>query len=52
MNSEEKIMSEIAVLRAYLKRRLDHIESMLEGKPVDSSDTEETDIEDVGTAQE
>ena len=51
MNSEESIMSEIAVLRAYLKRRLDRIESMLEGKPPDSRESEAADSEDADSAQ-
>jgi hypothetical protein len=45
-------MSEIAVLRAYLKRRLDRIENMLEGKPRDSSEPESTGNEDADTAEE
>ena len=52
MNSEETIMSEIAVLRAYLKRRLDRIENLLEGKPPDSSEPEATGNWDADTAEE
>ena len=52
MTSEQTIMSEIAVLRAYLKRRLDRIENMLEGKPRDSSEFEATDYESADTAEE
>ena len=52
MKSEVTIMSEIAVLRAYLKRRLDRIENMLEGKPRDSGEIEATGDEDADTAEE
>ena len=52
MTSEQTIMSEIAVLRAYLKRRLDRIENMLEGKARDSSESEATGNWDVDTAEE
>ena len=52
MKSDEAIMSEIAVLRAYLKRRPDRIEDRLEGKPRDSSETEATGYEDADTAKE
>ena len=45
-------MSEIAVLRAYLKRRLDRIESMLGEKPRDSSESGATGNEDADTAEE
>ena len=46
MNAEEKIMSEIAVLRAYIKRRLDRIESRLGETPRDSSELDATGDED------
>ena len=50
MTTEEKIMSEIAVLRAYLKRRLDRIETMLGGTPPDADDAEATGSEDADAA--
>ena len=52
MKSEESIMSELAVLRAYLKRRLDRIENMLEGKPRDSSEPDATGSDGADTAEE
>ena len=52
MKSEETIMSEIAVLRAYLKRRPDRIENMLDGKPRDSRESDATGDADADTAEE